>query len=234
MGGTVVLYIYNVNEMKKINVHVADDHKVLVDGISAVINTDKDIEICGYSLTGQEVIDWFSKKRNKSDVLILDITMPINDGFDVLRYFKEKRIYQKVIIFSSYDDLKIVQEALNLGCYGYVTKKSASEHILDAIKTVAKGEQYFSDDIKNILLKTFTNQVTETGDLPDKIIIESLTDRELEVLKYIAYEYNSAEIAEKMNLSVSTIDTYRKSLLKKLKVKNSVGIAMYAVRNKLI
>lgn len=220
--------------MKKINVHVADDHKVLVDGISAVINTDKDIEICGYSLTGQQVIDWFSKKRNKADVLILDITMPIKDGFDVLRYFKEKRIYQKVIIFSSYDDLKIVQEALSLGCYGYVTKKCASEYIIDAIRTVAKGEQYFSDDIKKILLKTFTNQVTETGDLPDKIIIESLTDRELEVLKYIAYEYNSGEIAEKMSLSVSTIDTYRKSLLKKLNVKNSVGIAMYAVRNKLI
>ncbi len=220
--------------MKKINVHVADDHKVLVDGISAVINTDSDIDICGYSLTGQQVIDWFSKKRNKADVLILDITMPIKDGFDVLRYFKEKRIFQKVIIFSSYDDLKIVQEALGLGCYGYVTKKSAGEHIIDAIKAVAKGEQYFSDDIKKILLKTFTNQVTSTGDLPDKIIIESLTDRELEVLKYIAYEMNSGEIAEKMNLSVSTIDTYRKSLLKKLNVKNSVGIAMYAVRNKLI
>ena len=173
-------------------------------------------------------------RNSKFDLCILDVMMPIKDGFDVLRYFKEKRIYQKVIIFSSYDDLKIVQEALSLGCYGYVTKKSASEHIIDAIKTVAKGEQYFSDDIKNILLKTFTNQVTETGELPDKIIIESLTDRELEVLKYIAYEYNSGEIAEKMNLSVSTIDTYRKSLLKKLNVKNSVGIAMYAVRNKLI
>lgn len=220
--------------MKKINVHVADDHKVLVDGISAVINTDSDIEICGYSLTGQQVIDWFSKKRNKADVLILDITMPIKDGFDVLRYFKEKRIFQKVIIFSSYDDLKIVQEALGLGCYGYVTKKSAGEHIIKAIRAVAKGEQYFSDDIKKILLKTFTNQVTPTGDLPDKLIIESLTDRELEVLKYIAYEHNSGEIAEKMNLSVSTVDTYRKSLLKKLNVKNSVGIAMYAVRNKLI
>merc|ERR1711916_31422 len=157
------------------NVHVADDHKVLVDGISAVINTDSEIEICGYSLTGQQVIDWFSKKRNKADVLILDITMPIKDGFDVLRYFKEK---------------------------------SAGEHIIDAIKAVAKGEQYFSDDIKKILLKTFTNQVTSTGDLPDKIIIESLTDRELEVLKYIAYEMNSGEIAEKMSLSVSTIDTY--------------------------
>ena len=68
---------------EKIHVHVADDHKILIEGIIAVINTDKDIKIKGYSLTGQEVIDWFSKKRNTADVLILDISMPIIDGFQV-------------------------------------------------------------------------------------------------------------------------------------------------------
>ena len=103
---------------EKIYVHVADDHKILIEGIIAVINTDKDIKIKGYSLTGKEVIDCFGKKGNNADVLILDISMPIIDGFQVLKYFKKNKIDQKVIVLSSYDDSRIIQEVLSLGCNG--------------------------------------------------------------------------------------------------------------------
>lgn len=219
---------------KKIYVHVADDHKILIEGIIAVINTDKDIEIKDYSLTGKEVVDWFAKKENKADVLILDITMPILDGFEVLRHFNKNGINQKVIILSSYDDIKIVQEMLSLGCKGYITKNNAGEHIVNAIKTVAQGEQYFSDDIRKILLKSFSGHHVPSGKMPEKSLFETLTEREIDVLKLITKEYNSPEIADKLNLALSTVETYRKSLLKKLKVKNAVGLAMYAVKNKII
>jgi two-component system invasion response regulator UvrY len=219
---------------KKIYVHVADDHKILIEGIIAVINTDKDIEIKDYSLTGKEVTDWFDKKGNTADVLILDITMPILDGFEVLRHFNKKGINQKVIILSSYDDIKIVQEMLSLGCKAYITKNSAGEHIVKAIKAVARGEQYFSDDIQKILLKSFSGQYVPAGEAPIKKIIEALTEREIDVLKLITKEYSSPEIADKLNVALSTVETYRKSLLKKLKVKNAVGLAMYAVKNKIV
>ena len=88
---------------EKIQVHVADDHKILIEGIIAVINTDDDIEIEGYSLTGKEVIDWAEKHR--ADILILDINMPHYDGIEVLKFFKLKKINLKVIILSSYDDV---------------------------------------------------------------------------------------------------------------------------------
>ena len=101
---------------KKILIHVADDHQILIEGIVAVVNTDKDISVEGYSLTGQQVIDWYSNKDNIADVLILDITMPVIDGFQVLKYFQDNKIEQKVIVLSSYDDLRIVQEVLSLGC----------------------------------------------------------------------------------------------------------------------
>ena len=218
----------------KIYVHVADDHKILIEGIIAVINTDKDIEISGYSLSGKEVIDWFSADKNKADVLILDITMPILDGFEVLKYFKKNKIDQKVIILSSYDDVKIVQEVLSLGCKGYISKNNAGEHIVDAIKAVANGDQYFSNDIQSSLLKSLSGQSVPGGELPDKFIFESLTERELDVLKLITKEYNSTEMAEALHLSTNTIDTYRKSLLRKLKVKNAVGLAMYAVKHKIV
>jgi DNA-binding NarL/FixJ family response regulator len=219
---------------EKIHVHVADDHKIVIDGIIAVLNTDNEIEINGYSLTGKEVIDWFENPENKADVLILDITMPIIDGIGVLKLFKKNKFNQKVIILSSYDDVKIVQEMLKLGCMGYITKNNAGEHIVEAIKAVFKGEQYFSDDIQKMLLKTLSGQQVAEGQLPNNFLIDTLTDRELEVLKLITKQFNTPEIADTLNVSVSTIETYRKSLLKKLKVKNAVGLAMYAVKNKIV
>jgi len=217
---------------EKIQVHVADDHKILIEGIIAVINTDDDIEIEGYSLTGKEVIDWAEKHR--ADILILDINMPHYDGIEVLKFFKLKKINLKVIILSSYDDVKLVEEMLSLGASGFLSKDSAGEHIINAIKAVHEGEQYFSDAIKNNLLKLYTGQKVIAGERPESTIAHSLTDREVEVLKLIAQEYSSPEIADLLNISQSTVDTYRKSLLKKTNVKNAVGLAMYAVKNKII
>ena len=217
---------------EKIQVHIADDHKILIEGIIAVINTESDIEIEGYSLNGKEVIDW--AEDHYADILILDINMPEYDGIEVLKFFKIKKINLKVIILSSYDDVKLVQEMINLGASGFLSKDSAGQHIVEAIRTVHAGEQYFSDTIKNNLLKLFTGKNVKLGQRPQSTIVNSLTDRETEVLKLISQEYSSPEIAQILNISQSTVDTYRKSLLKKTNVKNAVGLAMYAVKNKII
>jgi DNA-binding NarL/FixJ family response regulator len=217
---------------EKIHVHVADDHKILIEGIIAVINTDKDIEIEGYSLTGKEVIDW--SKEKTADILILDINMPVFDGIDVLKFFQQHKVDQKVIILSSYDDVNLVKQMLNLGAKGFLSKNSAGEHIVKAIKAVASGEQYFSDDIQNNLFKLYTGQKVAEGERPESTIAHSLTERELEVLKLIAKENSTSEISGILNISTNTVETYRKSLLKKTKVKNAVGLAMYAVKNNII
>jgi two-component system invasion response regulator UvrY len=219
---------------KKIQVHVADDHKILIEGIIAVLNTDEDIEISGFSLNGQEVIDWFKIKENTADVLILDITMTVLDGFEVLKHFQDKKLNQKVIVLSSYDDVKIVQEVLKLGASGYISKNNAGEHILNAIKAVVNGEQYFSNDIQNELLKVVSGQKTRKGEMPEDYLYESLTEREKNVLKLVTKELSTIEIADKMNISTHTVESYRKKLLKKLNLKNSVGLAVYAIKNKLV
>lgn len=217
---------------EKIQVHISDDHIILIEGIVAVINTEDDIEIEGYSLNGKEVIDW--AENHSADILILDINIPIYDGIEVLKFFKIKKINQKVIILSSYEDVKLVQEMINLGANGFLSKDSAGQHIVEAIRTVHEGEQYFSDTIKNNLLKLYTGKNVRPGQRPQSTIVNSLTDRETEVLKLISQEYSSPEIAQILNISQSTVDTYRKSLLKKINVKNAVGLAMYAVKNKII
>ena len=216
----------------KITVHIADDHKILIEGIIAVINTDDDIEVKGYSLTGKHVMEWV--ESNNADILILDINMPEYDGIEVLKYFKQKKISQRVIILSSYDDVKLVQEVINLGANGFLSKDSAGLHIIEAINAVHKGDQYFSDAIKNNLIKLYTGKNVKSGKRPESTILNSLTPREIEVLKLITDEYSSPEIADKLNISQSTVDIYRKSLLKKTNVKNSIGLAMYAVKNNII
>ena len=216
----------------KISVHIADDHKILIEGITAVINTDESIEVEGYSLTGKQVIEWI--ESNSADILILDINMPEYDGIEVLKFFKQKKITQKVIILSSYDDVKLVQEMINLGANGFLSKDSAGLHIIEAINAVYHGDQYFSDAIKNNLIKLYTGENITTGKRPESTILNSLTPRELEVLKLITNEHSSLEIAGILNISQSTVDTYRKSLLKKTNVKNSIGLAMYAVKNNII
>ena len=216
---------------KKIKVHIADDHKILIEGIEAILNNDKEIEVVGHSLTGLQVLEWF--KNNTADVLVLDINMPELDGIEVLKKFSKNKKHQKIIMLSSYDDAKMVKELTTYGVDGFISKASAGEHILKAIKSVQEGVSYFSDDIKEGLFNLFTGQNVD-GSKPMQKAESSLTERELEVLKLVAQEYSTPEIANELLLSTNTVETYRKSLLKKLKVKNAVGLAMYAVKHKII
>lgn len=213
----------------KIKVHIADDHKILIDGVIALLNTEEDFEIEGFSLTGKQVLDW--SKKNSADVLVLDINMPEMDGIEVLKTFKKRNINIKTIILSSLSDPKLVQEIVHLGANGFIDKSCASDHIIDAVRNVHKGRQYFSDDIKTSLLELYVTEAT----VEEPVLSDSdLNEREIEVLKLIASEKSSTEIAEILLVSIKTVETYRKSLYKKLKVKNVVGLAMYAVKNNIV
>jgi len=217
---------------KKIQIHIADDHEILIEGIYAVIDTSDEIEIEGFSLTGKDVIDWYEKST--ADVLILDINMPSVDGVGVLKFLKHQQTKMKVIVLSGYDDVNLVKELIQLGASGFLSKNSASQHIIEAVKTVHSGQQFFDPAIKDNLLRLFMGRVVMKGDRPESLISQNLTKRELEVLKLIAKEYNSSEIAIKLNLSKSTIETYRKNLFKKIKAKNAVGLVKYAIKYNLM
>lgn len=216
----------------KIRVHIADDHQVVIEGVSALINTDDSIEVEGYSLTGKDVVEWF--KNNEADVLILDINMPKLDGIGVLKAFRNRSFQQKTIILSGLSDPKIVQEMIALGANGFIEKGSASEHIIQAIKTVHRGEQYYSDVIKDSLFDLYINESKTDEAIKSSASDEPLTEREVEVLKLITQELSTAEIADKLNITVKTIETHRRNLYKKLKVKNVVGLAIYAVKNNIV
>lgn len=212
--------------MGKIKIHLIDDHQIVIDGLLAVLKLEDDFEVVGFSLNGENVHERLIK--NNADVLIMDINMPDIDGIDVLKDFQKKGIPCKIIVLSSYDDVKLIKEVLNLGVNGYLSKKCAGENIAEAIRKVYDGEQYFCDAIKDKMLTSFSNN-TNT-DAP----VTNITKRELEILQLVVREFTTKEISEQLTISINTIDTHRKNIMKKLNVKNTIGMVKYAIKNDLV
>lgn len=219
--------------MRKIKVHIADDHQLLIDGIEAVLSSEENIEIVGSSLNGEDVLNWFAS--NEADILILDINMPKVDGIAVLQSFVKSGFQQKVIVLSSYDDAKLIKEVLKIGANGFLAKKCAGENIVEAINDVYSGKQYFSESIKDKLLSTFRSNHFSIDEISqDGTFFSPLTPRETDVLKLICKQYNSNEISKTLHISTNTVESHRKNLINKLKVKNVVGLAIYAVKNNIV
>ncbi len=218
-------------EANKITVHVADDHKMLIDGIIAVLKTESSIEVVGYSLDGQSVLNWF--KENQADILILDIGMPIMDGLDVLRSFQSTNQMPNTIVLTSYNELKLIKEVLKLGAKGFITKVSAGENIIEAIQKVHNDELYFSNDIRSKIVDSFTGKkVNENPQFND--YFGMLSEREIELLKLMAQEHSIKEIADMLNIAPTTAETHKKNIMNKLGVKNALGLALYLVKNKIV
>jgi len=215
----------------KIKIHLADDHQVLIDGMLAVLKTQPDYEVVGFSLNGENLVERVA--QNDAHILIMDINMPEKDGIQVLREFNEKGFSCKVIILSSYDDPKLIKEVIKLGASGYLTKQCAGENIMDAINSVVLGQQYFSSAIKDKIFDTFTDNNQEKA-LNDEQIISSITDRELEILNYICEERSGKDIGQILKISPNTVETHRKNLMKKINVKSTVGLVLFATKHNLV
>ena len=131
---------------KKIKIHLADDHQVLIEGIQFLLQTVTNFEIVGFSLNGKNIYEEVAS--NHAHVLILDLNMPEKDGMEVIKEFNQKGSSCKIIILSSYDDLKLIKEVMKLGANGYLTKNCAGENIIEAIHAVFNGEDYFCNAVR--------------------------------------------------------------------------------------
>lgn len=214
-----------------LSIALVDDHKILLDGIEALLASNHDYKVVIKEESGEDLL-----KRSDLDavqLLIMDINMKGRDGIQVLKELRDNGYDGTCIFLSSYDDLKLVNEAIKLGAKGYVTKGSATEYLEEAIKAVRRGDNYYSPDIQRRILSAFSKSEKEKDGTKEQGVLRQLTEREIEVLKLIAQEFTSDEIAKKLFIAKSTVDTHRKNLIFKLKVKNAVGLGLFAERNKL-
>jgi len=215
----------------KIRIHLADDHQVLIDGLTNLLQTVSNFEVVGTSKDGTTIYD--DVAQNNADILVLDISMPKKDGIEVLKEFNQKGFSCKVIILSSYDDLKIIKEVMKLGAKGYLTKKCAGENIIEAIEAVYQGQEYFCDAVRE---KIFNSFMQNNPKLNSNISVENpiLSAREIEIITLISLEYSGKEISEQLFISTNTVETHRKNIMKKLKTKSTIGLVKYALKNNLI
>ena len=210
---------------------MADDHKILLDGLHLLLSQEDNIQVDKICSSGEELIEYL--KQHEVDMVFLDINMPGQDGIDTLRLIKELHPTIKCIMLSFYSDLSLVDQAMKLGANGYITKSGAAEEAIKALHAVQKGESYYGDHIREKILSNFGHSKTEDNTEAERAMIRMLTARELDVLKLIVREYTSDEIAKALYIAKSTVDTHRKNLIRKLQVKNSVGLALFAERNGL-
>lgn len=215
---------------KKIKIHLADDHQVLLDGIQYLLNTIPEFEVVGISLDGKNLVTEI--QSNKADILILDLNMPKKDGVSVIKEFSLLEISCKIIILSSYDDLKIIREVMQLGASGYLTKKCAGENIIEAIMAVNNGEEYFCKSVREKIFNFVTKDIVKINKSSNTNHI--LTDREIEIITLISLELSGKEISDKLFISTNTVETHRKNIMKKIGAKNTIGLVKYAILNNLI
>jgi DNA-binding NarL/FixJ family response regulator len=218
--------------MKKYSVHIADDHKIIIDGISAVINIEDDLEVIAHSLNGKETIKWF--KENHADILLLDINMPICNGKEVLKQLKDIEDKPEVIVLTSYDDVKTIKDVLDLGAKGFLPKKTAGIHVTEAIHKVINGEEYFTDEINKKIMHSLLGKPLKEEGMEDPEIIATLSKREFQILKMIAQEYSTKEIAKNLFISTRTVEAHRNALYEKTNSKNVIGLVNFAAKNNVV
>ncbi len=217
---------------KKYSVHIADDHQIIIDGISAVINVEDDLEVTSSSLNGKETINWF--KENYADILLLDINMPICNGKEVLKQLKSIEERPQVIVLTSYDDVKTIKDVLDLGAKGFLPKKTAGNHVTEAIHKVLEGETYFTDDVNKKIMHSLLGKPLKEEDMENPEIVDTLSKREFEILKMIAQEYSTKEIAKNLFISTRTVEAHRNALYEKTGSKNVIGLVNFAAKNNII
>lgn len=215
-----------------IKIIIADDHHLIRDGLKSTLIDEPDLQIIAEAADGKEAL--LKTRELKPDILITDITMPFLNGIELTRIICQDKLPTKVLILSMHDSEDYINQALEAGSSGYLLKDSSKEEFLKAIRAINKGEIYCSGDVSKILLNKylFTSKSKKLKiDAEEKL---ELTEREIEILRFISEGLSNKEIANNLFLSTRTIDTHRYNLMHKLNVKNTAQLVSLAYKLKLI
>jgi two-component system, NarL family, response regulator NreC len=212
-----------------IRVFITDDHEIYLEGLALLLSKQEGIEVTGTATSGKELLGCVQKGL-AADILLLDVYLPDMPEEEVVQQIRATHPDLRIIYLTLLRGTRYVHKLAKYNIQGYVLKNASLEELLGAIRSVHDGGRYFSKDIHiGDRDEDFRNTIT----IEDRQIDEILSRRELEVLRLICKEYSNAEIAEKLFLSVSTVETHRKNLIAKLGVNNTVGLVKFALRNNL-
>jgi DNA-binding NarL/FixJ family response regulator len=206
-----------------ISVFLVDDHRVLRDGLRILLDTQEDIEVIGEAEDGNKAIKGITSK--KPDVVVMDITMPELNGIDAAQVIHETLPEIGIVILSIHSDLEHIFRALQAGAQGYLLKESAGSEVVSAVRAVYLGRRYLSPSIRDLVMEAYLQNRQIQSPL------ELLSMREREVLQLTVEGNSSAAIAERMELSPKTIETYRSRLMGKLGVHDLPELVRFAIKH---
>ncbi len=209
------------------NIIIVDDHKMFLEGLLGILQKEDNLNILFTANTGTNVIKYLEINDPKTvQLVVTDISMPEVDGIELNQLIKKKYSSVKVLVVSMHHDAGKISTLINDKVDGYVPKNAEKEELLLAINTILSGKKYFSESIK----KVYSNSIFNEGNTTTA----PLTKREKEVLKLIAQEHTTQEIADKLFLSKHTVESYRKNLIAKLNVRNLAGLTKQAIKMGLV
>ena len=207
---------------EKINILIADDHQIFIDGLKMIFADVSNIEQIYVATGGEEVLEIMSKEL--VDLAILDVNMPKPNGFDLCKIIIDQYPQTKIMILSMYGDEQFMDEFMRLGVSAYVLKNAGKYELLEAINVLIKGDVYISKALRK----------DDTVIKDDFVKSLSLTKREKEIIRLLCAEKNSQDIADALFISVYTVNTHRKNILHKLGIKNTAGLVKFASDNGLV
>jgi DNA-binding NarL/FixJ family response regulator len=209
-----------------IKVLLADDHGIVRDGLRRIVEESGDMEVVAEAPDGREALRMVA--QNRPDVAVVDISMPGIDGLEVVQRLKDSHPGLPVLILTMHEEAQYIVRAIEAGAMGYLTKQSAPEQLVTAIRKVHQGQRYMTDEATEALALRIARGTREQTPL------DSLSMRELQVLRRLAMGHTNREIAQAYSLSIKTVDTYRARLLKKLELRNNAELIRFAIQNSLI
>ncbi len=217
--------------MKKIRILFADDHGIVRDGLRSLFKSDPQFNIVGEAANGSDALELV--KKYLPDVAILDISMPVLNGIETTKIIKKEHPQIKVLILTIHEDEEYIQEMILAGADGYVVKNAEKKEIFDGVRSVANNETFFSPGVSKVLLEGLIKRA-RNGENGKEEKEEKLTKREIEILRLIAEGMTGKEIAQKLFLSLSTVNSHRMNVMKKLDIHDTARLVKYAIQNKLI
>ncbi len=215
-----------MNDELLIKVLLADDHSIVRAGLSRIVEESGDMEVIAEAADGRETIRLV--RETSPDVAVIDISMPGLDGLEVVSRLRGHCPDLPILILTMHEEGQYVVRAIQAGAMGYMTKQSAPEQLLKAIRKIFEGSRYLTDEAAETLALRIAKGTGEQSPL------DSLSMRELQVLRRLAMGHTNREIAGAYSISIKTVDTYRSRLLKKLNLRNNAEMSRFAIQNRLI
>lgn len=213
----------------KIRVLVADDHAIIREGLSVMLGNQPDMEVVGIASNGRDAIRLVDE--HEPDVAVMDISMPELNGIEAIQQILPRHPHMQVVVLSIHETKPYVYRALKAGAMGYLIKETAGLEVVDAVRTVHRGERYLSQHITDLLTNESFHKLDSSVEANP---LEALSMREREILQLVAEGKTSHEIAERLSISPKTVDTYRSRLMHKIRVDDVAGLVKFAIQHGVI